>query len=460
MQCPPDYPAIATMIAAGSVVGRRVAIRPKRHDDWTVVANLWGAAIGRPGLMKTPAIQEPLRPLVRLEAEAKLAHEQRLKTHEAEARLASLEKKIREKDVEARLKAGGKPDRDTLVADLMAAGEEQQPPGRQRFIINDSTVEKLGEILRDNPNGVLHFRDELTGWLRSLEREGREGDRAFYLEAWNGSGRFTYDRIGRGTVDIEAACVSLLGGIQPGPLATYLGGVKTGGVADDGLLQRLQLLVWPDTPREWRLVDRRPDSEARERAFAVFKRLADIDPAKIGAQTADERELPFLRFDADAQAEFDTWRHGLEMRLRSGTVHPAFEAHLAKYRSLVPSIALICHLVNGAVGPVSLDACATAIAWAEYLESHAARIYGALLRSGDAAAGELAKHILAGDLGQVFTSREVQRHGWTGLTEREGVAEAIEILVELDWITERTLRTGGRPKTEYVVNPKVMERRP
>jgi putative DNA primase/helicase len=93
---------------------------------------------------------------------------------------------------------------------------------QRRYILNDSTVEKLGELLNQNPNGLLLFRDELIGWLRTLDREGHENDRAFYLEAWNGNGSYTYDRIGRGTLHIKAACVSILGGIQPGPLNNYL----------------------------------------------------------------------------------------------------------------------------------------------------------------------------------------------------------------------------------------------
>ena len=70
-------------------------------------------------------------------------------------------------------------------------------------------------------------------------------DRAFYCEAWNGTGAYTYDRIGRGTLHIRAACLSVLGGIQPGPLERYLRAVFAGR-GDDGLLQRFQLAVWPD----------------------------------------------------------------------------------------------------------------------------------------------------------------------------------------------------------------------
>ena len=62
-QCPPDFVAVGALVAAAAVIGRQVAIRPKRADDWTVIPNLWGLAVGRPGLMKSAALAEALKPL-------------------------------------------------------------------------------------------------------------------------------------------------------------------------------------------------------------------------------------------------------------------------------------------------------------------------------------------------------------------------------------------------------------
>jgi putative DNA primase/helicase len=61
MQCPPDFPAVAIMVVLAGVVGKKIGIRPKRQDDWLVVPNLWGAVIGRPRIMKTPAIRQPFK---------------------------------------------------------------------------------------------------------------------------------------------------------------------------------------------------------------------------------------------------------------------------------------------------------------------------------------------------------------------------------------------------------------
>ena len=86
-----------------------------------------------------------------------------------------------------------------------------------------------------------------------MDRVGREGERGFYLQAWNGDAGYTVDRIGRGSIYVPAVCVSLFGNIQPARLRWYLSQTLEGGPADDGPFQRFQLLVWPDPPREWKL---------------------------------------------------------------------------------------------------------------------------------------------------------------------------------------------------------------
>ena len=71
IRCPVDFPAAAAMVALGSVLGRKLGLRPKQRDDWLVVANLWGGVVGRPGVLKTPGIQETPAPPAWLEKPAK-----------------------------------------------------------------------------------------------------------------------------------------------------------------------------------------------------------------------------------------------------------------------------------------------------------------------------------------------------------------------------------------------------
>ena len=449
VSCPPDFPAVGALVALAAVVGRQIAIRPQRHDDWTVVPNLWGAIVGRPGLLKTPALAEMLKPLYRLEAEAREHFEQAVKEHEADKLVSAQARKHAEAEIKKAVRVGNRERASELA--LSALQDELEPPQRRRYVSQDATPEKLGELLATNPRGLLIFRDELTGWFASLEREGNESARAFYLEAWNGTGRFTFDRIGRGTVDIESATVSVLGGIQPGPLAAYIRQAMGNTKGDDGLLQRLQVVSWPDAPKDWRNVDRWPDSAARNAAHELWQRLDDIRPEAIGADT--DARLPFLRFDGEGQEAWCEWRERLETRLRAGTEAPAFESALSKQRSLVPSIALLMHLAdNPQGGPVTLRACLQAMAWAEYLEAHARRLYAPALFPEAQAAKALGVRIQAGELPATFSARDVYRKGWTGL-DRAAVDMALEYLTDAGWLRCRDIDTGGRPSLVYDTNP-------
>ncbi len=451
MQCPIDFPAVGAMVALATVVGRQVAIRPRRLDDWAVVPNLWGAVVGRPGLLKTPALSESRRPLDALGARAREEYESAMCDHQAGEMVDEEMKKKAKRDIAAALKRGS--DAQGIARDAIQA--ETPPPVRRRYMVNDATVEKLGEILHANPRGILLFRDELVGFLRTMDREGHESDRAFYLESWNGSDMFSYDRIGRGTIDIDAACVSILGGIQPGPWSVYLSRAARGGGGDDGLVQRFQMVVWPDLPGEWRDVDNLPDALARQRAFAVFERLDSIDPVAIGAEIPPEGGLPFLRFTSTAQEIFIEWRSELERRLRGDDLSPLLEGHLAKYRSLIPTLALLIHLADVGRGPVGKDALVRACAWGEYLESHALRLYAPALSPAGSTAQALAKRILKGDLGMEFPLSKVQQRGWSGLRDGEEIKGGLALLESMDWLRYEKIPTKGRPMERYFVNPRL-----
>ncbi len=297
-----------------------------------------------------------------------------------------------------------------------------------------------------------------------MDREGHENDRAFYCEAWNGTGSYTYDRIGRGTVRIAAACISILGGMQPGPLHAYLREVFGTGASDDGLIQRHQLLVYPDINPAWRNVDRWPDTEAKTRAFAIFQQLAHCDVRELGARADQDGGPPYFRFSPEAQAQFDAWRDQLEPALRDPGEHPVVVSHLAKYRSLMPTLALLVHLIDcvarGTGGPVSALATTRAVAWCAYLEAHARRVYGSLTAGASLAAGQLAAKISRGGIvPSPFVASWVRQRGWTGLSTPDEVRAALVVLEEYGWVRRverRSTVKGGRPTVDHFVNPKAV----
>ena len=270
-----------------------------------------------------------------------------------------------------------------------------------------------------------------------MDREDKKPERGFYLEAWNGSSLiYTYDRVVRGTIDIERPCVSILGSIQPGPLQAYISGATRGGEGDDGLLQRFQLAVWPDVSRHWENVDEWPDKKAKDAVFELFNKCLELHIVTPNLEANEAELIPHLRFDTEAQALFDEWRAKLEHAIRNDEYPPALEAHMSKFRSLVPSLALIFHVIDhsdsDAVGEESII---RALAWAEYLESHARRIYNFAHSADLAVANELLRHIMRDDLGSKFTERDVYRKCWA-LLDRDGTRRALAYLSDFGYVRE------------------------
>ncbi len=465
-QAPLEFFAAPAVVALSSLIGRKVGIFPKRQDDWLVTPNLWGAVIGRPGVLKSPAIKEALNPLGRLADKARAEFESASISAEADAQLiqagiSALKDRARKA---AGKTANTKEELAGIKADLTAALTRQNEAQihERRYILNDPTVEKVGELLNQNPNGLLLWRDELSGWFRSLEKTGREGDREFYLESWEGKGRFIVDRIGRGTLHVQALVLSILGSTTPGKLSRYIDGALCEGTGDDGLLQRFQVIVWPESSGAWVNVDRPPDRDARNRAFAVFEGLDSLTAESVGA-VDPFGGMPALRFAPDAQELSDEWRTTLERRLRSTELEaaPAFESHLAKYRSLMPSLALIFHLVEmvhgGAQGPVSLQATQFAAAWCEFLEQHAKKIYAAELNREVAAAHAIAERIARGDIEDGTPVRDIYRPQWSGLTSLDVVLAGLRVLEDHDWIRFEEAETEGRPSAKVYLTARARE---
>jgi putative DNA primase/helicase len=412
--------------------------------------------IGRPGMLKSPAMGEALKPIHRLEAEAAKENEIALQAYAAGMDAYELRKQVNKALVRNKLKA--KKNKHAKID--LDYGEKPKEPTAVRYRTNDSTYEAIGELLIANPAGILVERDELVSLLRHLDRDEQAVARGFYLSGWSGTQPYTFDRIIRGHRHIEAVCISVLGNTQPARIVEYVRSANRGGAGGDGLIQRFGLLAWPDAPGEWRNVDEYPNGKAREKAFQTFERLAKLDTEaafRLGAEKGPYDKVPYLRLEDSAQDIFLGWRTDLERRLRSGDLSPALEGHLAKYRKLVPSLALINHLADGGTGPVSHRALLKALAAAYYLESHARRVYGSASESELAAAKAILKRVRNGDLNDRFTARDVHQKGWAHLTEREHVGAGLSLLVDLDYLAPSTPSAGteaGRPKVTYLVNPR------
>jgi hypothetical protein len=177
--CPRDYLAAALIVAASAWIGnsRHVAV----NETWREPPHLWIAEIGAPSTGKTPA-QRPIIETCRVvERDAEPEWQAAIADH---ARLAEAAKAHDEQwcaEVRAATKTG------QPAPDRPPGADAPDEPPRPRLVAMDATTEELQHLLSEQPRGLLYVRDELTGWFGNHDRYGGNGgDRAFFLEAWNG----------------------------------------------------------------------------------------------------------------------------------------------------------------------------------------------------------------------------------------------------------------------------------
>ncbi|HVC90424.1 MAG TPA: YfjI family protein [Acidobacteriaceae bacterium] len=441
MQVPLDFPAVAAIATLAGMTNRRALIQPKRHETgWLVTPNLWGGIVAPPGMLKSPVIACMTKPAREIETEWRAENEAALRNFESGQERAKLDCAVWQERYKRAAKSG-KPLPDKPESNLQA-------PTEKRLLTSDATFESLHQVLSENPPGLFVLRDELGGWLAGLERQGREQERTFYLECWNGDSSCTLDRIVRGSVHVPHACISLFGGIQPAKLRSYLADALRDGPSNDGLMQRFQLLVWPDVKSAWSYVDRAPDAMAAERAAEVYRRVA-----------AMEVENPLrLQFDNAAQQMFIAWVTDLETRIRRDDTSPVMQAHLAKYRSLMPSLALLFSLADGKLESVSLHHAQLASDWCDYLEAHARRIYASQTSPEKIAALALSRKLANGwrRAEGFFTLRDAYSKHWSGLSNPEEARPAVRVLEDYGWIRKETCTPAtGRPTELYAINPRI-----
>jgi hypothetical protein len=405
--------AAGALAVCAAAIPDRIQLQVKRHNPgWMESPRLWVALVGAVSAKKSPILHAVARPLRRIDSElAKASSDER----------ARFEK--------------------------LSADERKQAdaPKQTRLLLQDTTIEAAQDILKDSPDGVLCYQDELSGWFGSMDKysgaRGAAKDRAFWLEAYNGHS-YSINRVGRGSVFIEHLSVSILGGIQPEPIRKLADDSM-----DDGLLQRLMPVVLQGA-REGR---DEPLSGASADYSAAIGRLHGLG---LGPPIV-------LRFDAAAQALRQKLEGEHLALLSCGAINRKLAAHIGKYDGIFARLCVIWHCLenDGPELPVTITSDTARRAGAflhRFFLPHAMAFYAGVLGLADDhdRLAAVAGYILARKLDRI-TNRDVQRGDRTmRKLERREIEAVFEQLDALGWI-DRT--PGPRPSDppHWIVNPVV-----
>jgi hypothetical protein len=445
--CPFDFLVLSSIVTAGSLIGSRLRVKALRNSDWCVVPNLYGGLVGLPSTKKTPALDETRKPILELQCKAR-------ETYQTQKKDFDIDTKFYEKENTRILKESKcRDDYKRKIAEL----DETKPhqPFLRRFEANDITASKLIQFLAENPNGLTLFRDELTGWLKSLEAEYDKSARAFFLELWKGAIVYELSRVDGREIQLTSGTLSIIGGVQPSKLQRYVSEAYSFDNSD-GFLQRF-LFAYPDIEKCLEKPTEN-DFRAMQKGFAganeTFAKLAEYDfnGCVIGA---NGDHFHAVKFAPDAQIEIDEWKDETEAEAEKLQIEDeAFSAFLYKLPKNCFAVALIFHClenINQSYFPDEITQATTlkAVTYIEILKSHARRVFALGENQIFALANTLLGKIKKGDLKQGFTGREVARKQWSGLKSKDTVQDVLSLLIDYGYLREIHTEGEGRRTTKY-----------
>ena len=248
--CAPDLVAVPLLGLLSAAIGSSRQIELKR--GWKESAALFAVVVAEPGDKKTPAQKAALAPLWQAQKKLKKEYQEEYEVYEEELRHWEAERKVAAKE--------GEP-----------APPKPKEPILKSVVVDDVTVERLADILDENPRGVTSAQDELSGWLHSMNQYkagGKGADRQFWLRVWSNAPVKVDRRSRKVPAIIPEPWVSVVGSIQPEILPELHVG------RNDGMLDRF-LYSYPE-PRRVRHTDDVVSPGAEHTVLELYEKLADL----------------------------------------------------------------------------------------------------------------------------------------------------------------------------------------
>mgnify|MGYP003631731299 CR=1 FL=1 len=326
--------AMASLAVCCAAVTDKIKLQVRKNSiDWKESARLWVALIGSPSTKKSPLLNAVVKPIADIDSQLMNDYMRKMADYNAK------EKKERE---------------------LCEA------PKQKRVRIGDTTIEAAQRVLKDSPDGVLVFQDELAGWFGGMDKysgaKGSLADKAFWLQSYNG-GECPVNRVSSGASLIPNLSVNLIGGIQPEPLRKIVNGLD-----DDGLIQRLiPVVLKKGSP------GKDVELSAEAKAYdGLINRLWELkDGGNVAQQIMFNGEFT-LRFDEKAQSIFNEVSIKHHELLDTEMVSPKLGSHFGKYDGIFCRLCVAFHCIENSDQKIfpALIAASTASRVARFMQRY------------------------------------------------------------------------------------------
>jgi hypothetical protein len=362
--CDLAFVALPVLAVCAAAIGRSRQLRIK--SGWFVPSLLWTLIVGESGTQKSPPVRMATKPFKDLQSEQAESYQRELAAY---------------LDESAAYKTALKRWNQTQEGDKPV---EPVQPSRPRCLVQDSTIEALAPILKDNERGVLMARDELAGWLASFDRyasgKGKSsGDVPKWLEIYNcepmvidrktGDSPFLY---------VKGPSASICGGIQPDILASCM----TDEHKSSGLESRILMAYPPRRPKQWH------DEELSDQTMKAYSdTITELFSLGMTSDVSGNLIPATLKLSTGALNLFKAFVNS------NGAEQQALHGHLAsqwsKLEEIPARLAIVLHCVHQVTTGVD-DAFVVgertmqeAIQLTEWFKSEVLRIKSALSESED-----------------------------------------------------------------------------
>lgn len=391
-----DFTAASLLTVFAAAMGNTWSVR--FMTGWIDRPIIYMVLVGSPSCGKTPPLRQAVAPLLKIDSEYDRIYCKEMETYRRWERLSA---KQREKN---------------------SLPEEMAVPIRKCHVVVDSTVEALIGALRDNPRGVLIYKDEIDSLLSNFNRYNGS-DEGYFLSLFSGT-PFKYSRKSNNEhIFLANPYCSIIGTTQPGRLGEQFGGKRM----MNGFSSRF-LKVYPEIDEMPSWNDTAMPDGVLEEWERIIRRVITVTPSTDQEGKATSIELMFSQ---DAKLRIIQWKDAVNNKAYAETDSDAVRALCGKLETYLVRFCLVIQIMHGICGESGMDeieprTAELAIKLTEYFRNMESRI---------------APEIEPGILDNRFT--ELLGNLRDSFTTAEAVREALQLGISESSV-KRFLRDGGR----------------
>ena len=391
-----DFTAASFLTVFAAAMGNTWSVR--FMTGWIDRPIIYMVLVGSPSCGKTPPLQQAVAPLLKIDSEYDRIYCKEMETYRRWERLSA---KQREKN---------------------SLPEEMAVPIRKCHVVVDSTVEALIGALRDNPRGVLTYKDEIDTLLSNFNRYNGS-DEGYFLSLFSGT-PFKYSRKSNNEhIFLANPYCSIIGTTQPGRLGEQFGGKRM----MNGFSSRF-LKVYPEIDKMPSWNDTAMPDSVLEEWERIIRKVVAATPSTDQEGKATSIELLFSQ---ESKLRIIQWKDEVNNKVYAETDSDAVRALCGKLETYLVRFCLVIQIMHGICGESGMDeieprTAELAIRLTEYFRNMESRI---------------APEIETGILDNRFT--ELLGNLRDSFTTAEAVREALQLGISESSV-KRFLRDGGR----------------